>query len=476
MDITQELAKKLGISETMAAEQLQRNPSLASIITGQTPPRAMAANAPAADLDEEAQATQGGFSTLRELINKNEPGLSPLAKSVEAYPNLPAEKRNQLLSKQYTLEEMTRPEKPSPSSLLDQFKQATQAKETPSAGQSEATIFSPKIDVAAPILTAKAKPGKGPATSGEAAGTPPPPPPPTPPAYETEMSRLRGERETAKGERQTEMDRLAKGELASLIGRSLTQIGAAATGMQKGIDMSDVAQKELVDWDKKREQIYSNYAQTIKELDTQQAGLVRQAERTEDKAERAAARQAAGALERDKIKAQNSRAIAEAQLRQGLGVIKAQASNDAGAKKAAEAEAKNMLSDYKGKEGQLGDLEGLLNKYNSASGKDKTKASLDIEETAGKILGSQAIPKGTGWFSSNTTDREQLLKDVQIKRAEIKEGIDYQNRIISGLRQGGLSANAPAAPQAAAPTVSQSEELARKEARRQELQRKAQGQ
>jgi hypothetical protein len=295
---------------------------------------------------------------------------------------------------------------------------------------------------------------------------------PAPSPYETEMTRLKEERATAKEERQTELDRLAKGELASLIGRSLTQIGAAASGMQKGIDMSGVAQKELVDWDKKREQIYNSYTQNIKELDTQQAALSRQAERTEDRAEREAARTAAESLARDKMKLEDSRAKKVAELKQAMDVVKAMGSRDKEAKGKAIKEAEYNLTRYQKEDVELGKLEGLLSEYDIA--KDKKKLEGPIEKAAAAVLGQANIPKKQGWFSEST-DKEKLLKDIQAKRAEINTGIDFQNKIRFGVGQEvpveSTTTSVPAEVSATA-----QDEQARKEARRQELIKKARGQ
>jgi hypothetical protein len=453
MDITQELAKKLGISETMAAEQLQRNPSLASIITGQTPPRAMAANAPAADLDEEAQATQRGFSALRELINKNEPGLSPLTKSVEAYPNLSTEKRNQLLSKQYTLEEMTRPEKPSPSSLLNEFKQATQAKETPSAEQSEATIFSPNVDTAVPILTAEAKPTKKPTTLAAVlkAPTPAPVAEVSPSPYEREVASLREERATAKEEQRTEMDRLAKGELASLIGRSLTQIGAAATGMQKGIDMSGVAQKELVDWDKRRAVILSQYEQRVKELEGDRARLERAKERTEDKEERAAiaARQEALAKQERAFKA--SEAEKDREIKEGIALLKAYRDKDEDAIKKLQGKASLKAKQIDREIATLDKIDGMFELYDAASGSKKGQQEAKIRAALRTAIGPEAVTgekkSFLGFEYDDKKSVDQLVADVAKYKADLQGKRDAQEQLSLGVEQEAPVEAAPAAQQ-----------------------------
>jgi len=75
-------------------------------------------------------------------------------------------------------------------------------------------------------------------------------------AEDTLMERLKRAEETKKEERQ----RTDIGQLASMVGRSLAQIGAAQAGMKSGVDMSGVAQKELVDWEARRKQINDDYA------------------------------------------------------------------------------------------------------------------------------------------------------------------------------------------------------------------------
>jgi hypothetical protein len=173
------------------------------------------------------------------------------------------------------------------------------------------------------------------------------------------------------------------------------------------------------------------------------------------------------------MKLEDARAKKVAELKQATDAIKAMGSRDATAKRKVEDEAKYNLTRYQKEDVELGKLEGLLSEYDIA--KDKKKLEGPIEKAAAAVLGQANIPKKQGWFSEST-DKEKLLKDIQAKRAEINTGIDLQNKIRFGVEQAAPAPQAPAATQAAAPTVSQSEELARKEARRQELQRKAQGQ
>ena len=87
---------------------------------------------------------------------------------------------------------------------------------------------------------------------------------------------LKREKEAASKEREESMRRADVGELASLIGRSLTQIGAAAQGMKTGVDMSGVGQQALVDWEKKRDRIDATYQTKLASISKEREQLLQQ--------------------------------------------------------------------------------------------------------------------------------------------------------------------------------------------------------
>lgn len=87
---------------------------------------------------------------------------------------------------------------------------------------------------------------------------------------------LKKEREAAGKEREEAMKRTEFGELASLVGRSLAQIGAAAQGMRTGVDLSGVGQQALVDWEKKRDRIDSTYQTKLASIAKEREQLLQQ--------------------------------------------------------------------------------------------------------------------------------------------------------------------------------------------------------
>lgn len=87
---------------------------------------------------------------------------------------------------------------------------------------------------------------------------------------------LKREKEAAGKEREEAMRRTEVGELASLVGRSLAQIGAASQGMRTGVDMSGVGQQALVDWEKKRERIDNTYQTKLASIAKEREQLLQQ--------------------------------------------------------------------------------------------------------------------------------------------------------------------------------------------------------
>lgn len=111
------------------------------------------------------------------------------------------------------------------------------------------------------------------------------PPAKEPTIQETLKERLAGldaRRQEAKAEREQKRKEADWGELASIIGRSLAQIGAAQQGLRTGVDMSKAVGPALIDWEKKKDRIDADYAQNIKELESERREATRLAERAED--------------------------------------------------------------------------------------------------------------------------------------------------------------------------------------------------
>lgn len=314
-------------------------------------------------------------------------------------------------------------------SLLDRLKEA----------EVEAPTGKPKTLAAA----LGAAPGsKGPEIEPQAA--------PTPSPYETEMSRLKEERATAKEEQQTEMDRLAKGELASLIGRSLTQIGAAATGMQKGIDMSGVAQKELVDWDKRRALVASQYEQRVKELEADRARLERVKERTDDRAERAAiaTRQEALAKEERAFKAKE--AAKDREIKEGIALLKAYKDKDEAAIKKIQGKATLEAKQIDREIAALDKIDGMFELYDVASGNKKTQQEAKIRQALRTQMGPEAVAgekkSFLGFEYDDKKSVDQIIEDVAKYKQDLQRSRDTQEQLSLGLEE-------QAAPALQAPTA-----------------------
>jgi hypothetical protein len=333
---------------------------------------------------------------------------------------------------------MAEPEKPSPSNLLDSFKQATEMKETrlPEPAIVTAQAEAPKLAEAPGLVETKPKPKKEEF----------PPPVKKPTLQERiagEMAGLRTERETAKAERQEQLRRADIGELASLIGRSLAQIGAAAQGMRTGVDMSGVAQQAMVNWDKKREQIYDSYAQQIKELDTQQSQLIRQSERLEDKQERDDARRAAAKLRREELNLRESQFQKQEALKRSVALLNAKVKGDKEEQARIQKEVDDKLKEFETQYKDAADLEGLISELDVADSKTKKKVEAQIQNKAAIIFGKEGIPQEEGWFSSGT-NMDELLKLTQSRRASLGQDIDLQKQILYGTRGQAVPAQAPA--------------------------------
>jgi hypothetical protein len=451
MDIAQELAKRLNISEAMAAEQLQRDPSLASLITGRTVPTAIApaasAEAPAA-IDEEEQAKQRGFSTLQDLIKGREAGASPSAKLAEKFPNLSPEARTSLLREKYSLSEMAEPEKTSPSNLLESFKQATEMKEAAVPEQATVTALAPEPEQIPSVSVPPAvKPERAAVKGVPAVGVAPAKEPTLQERISGELSGLKAERAEAKAEREEAMRRTDIGELASMVARSLTQIGAAYQGAKTGQDMSNIAQQTMVNWDKRRDQIFEQYRQTIGELDKQQAGIERQQERLEAAAEKAADRTAQDAyrqqmigLEKEKIKIDDKKAtnaFTIAELKNSAELAKAIADGKTDT-------VKELTKTYTK---SLKDLDDQIESIRKIQGMDLGgKKSKAIAEALVPIFGVEAIEE-KGIFWDSVKGKKELKALMEGKLAELqKRREQVNNNLTTGLKASTLMEPGQAAP------------------------------
>ena len=259
-----------------------------------------------------------------------------------------------------------------------------------------------------------------------------------PSAYERSLMDLKTERATAKTERDAALRRAEIGELASIIGQSLTQIGAAASGMRSGADMSGIAQKALVDWDKRKDQVMSLYKQNVAELDSQQDKLERAKERAEDKAEKEAYQREQMKLAREKLAQDKEIANQSNQLK----MLSSIATKNEDAIKASEAQYLRELEELDKQEANFQKIEGL-----ELEGKDKKV----IARQVATILGKEAAQK-EGWFGGQTTmSKDELMEVVANKRTELQQQRELVKKNLATITAYRARANSPAP--AAAPVA-----------------------
>lgn len=72
------------------------------------------------------------------------------------------------------------------------------------------------------------------------------------------------------------------GQLAEMVGRSLTQIGAAQQGMRTGVDLSGVAQGKGIDWEARRAEIAKDYETELASVSKEREQLIEKERRAEE--------------------------------------------------------------------------------------------------------------------------------------------------------------------------------------------------
>jgi hypothetical protein len=267
----------------------------------------------------------------------------------------------------------------------------------------------------------------------------PSPTEPTPSPYEQSMAELKGERATAKAERDADLRRAEIGELASIIGQSLTQIGAAASGMRSGVDMSGIAQKALVDWDKRKDQVMNLYKQNVAELDGQQAKLERAKERADDKVEKEAYQKAQMKLAREKMQQDKDIAAQNNQIKMLAAIA---TKNDKAIKDSETQYTRNLA--------KLDKREADLRKVEELNILNKTKEVIAGELAS--LLGEESVKEEGIFYGENILSKDDLMKLVADKKAEIRQERDQVYKNLETLTAYQVRANAPkaAAPAPAA--------------------------
>lgn len=275
-----------------------------------------------------------------------------------------------------------------------------------------------------------------------------------------ETGAIAAERLEAKREKDEELRRANLGQLASMIGRGLAQIGAGISGMRAGVDLSGVGQQQLVNWDAKRQEIIDSYKETINGLNLQQQALVRKAERAEDKAERAAAQAQANAARQEELRFRKEAKQAELDLKERLALVSAAAKGDAEAQKKIEDKANASIKGLEKERNKLNSLEDLFGKYEVADGATKKKLDEKIRGQVQELLGPEAtaeVPKEIlGFKYSSKQSIDDLIESTRKAKLKIDDQINLERQSlngIAGMRQRVIeqAAPAPAQQQPAAP-------------------------
>jgi hypothetical protein len=189
------------------------------------------------------------------------------------------------------------------------------------------------------------------------------PPAKEPTIQETLKERLSGldaRRTEAKAEREQKRKEADWGQLASIIGRSLAQIGAAQQGLRTGVDMSKAVGPALIDWEKKKDRIDADYAQNIKELESERREATRLAERAEDQEIRDRYRKEDYEKQKELENLKYNNKLRKDNAKGILSEAKAMMKGDIASFKNNIAAEKGKLKDYEGELAKLNQLKGSI--------------------------------------------------------------------------------------------------------------------
>jgi len=270
-----------------------------------------------------------------------------------------------------------------------------------------------------------------------------------------QLAGLEARRQEAKSERDAKRKRADWGELASIIGRSLAQIGAAAQGLKSGVDLSNAVGPAIIDWEKQRDRIDNDYAQEIKELEGQSREATRLAERAEDRETRERYR---------KEDFENQKEIANLKYTNKLRDDNAK-SVLSEAKAVMSGKAQSFNNNIKAQEDLVQDYERELKNLNkvkaSIAANDEKNAVIKL---ATPILGDLVEKNKYFGYFDGTKSKEEInsMADARIEALntaieQAKKSIDRQRKYLVQLKsttperfvqQGGEPAQAPATPEA----------------------------
>jgi len=314
------------------------------------------------------------------------------------------------------------PEQPSeakPTSLLEATKQAQQKTKAPKPASS--------TEERAPLSLAgekKAPPAKEPTIQEK---------------LQERLSGLETRRKEAKEEREEKRKGADWGELASIIGRSLVQIGAAQQGLRTGVDMSKAVGPALIDWEKKRDRIDNDYAQEIKELNAEQKETIRLAERAEDKEAREEYQKQQAKIEAEKSRASIERERIKQEGKLTAENLKALASQNKAAIKAQFKLTEDKVKEYESRAKKINELDALI----------VSNADTDtIKKKAVEIFGREAVSVPGFLYGTNiasTDDIEELVKTELAQTQDALKSFKQQQMSLSP-----ATPQIPAAPAASA--------------------------
>lgn len=270
-----------------------------------------------------------------------------------------------------------------------------------------------------------------------------------------QLAGLEARRQEAKSERDAKRKRADWGELASIIGRSLAQIGAAAQGLKSGVDLSNAVGPAIIDWEKQRDRIDNDYAQEIKELEGQSREATRLAERAEDRETRDRYR---------KEDFENQKEIANLKYTNKLRGDNAKSVLNE-AKAVMSGKTQSFNNNIKAQEDLVRDYERELKNLNklkaSIAANDEKNAIIKL---ATPILGDLVEKDKYFGYFDGTKSKEEInsMADARIEALntaikQAKKSIDRQRQYLVDLKsttperfvqQGGEPAQAPATPEA----------------------------
>lgn len=262
---------------------------------------------------------------------------------------------------------------------------------------------------------------------------------PAPLSLAERIKGIESKRTEAKALREEQRKRADWGELASIVGRALTQIGAAQQGLKTGVDMSNVLGPALVDWDKKRDRIDDDYKQEIAELSAEQREITRLAEREEDKAAKKDYQEKQAELEKQKIAAMTEREKIKQAGKLASDNLRALATQNTAALEVQTKRTNDALKDSESQFKKLREIEGMI-----VGDADEAK----IRQKAVELFGKDAIVEERKYLWDKKKGRKEIQEMLKGELNSTQSAIDSYKKQLELLQSG--RAPTPAQPEAPA--------------------------